>query len=626
MRPPATRGLVFALAAVVLVVGAVGAFVGRAALLETWSIYRLEHGDEGARLAAADALAQCGSLRSVEPLVAAYVATARAGFGPATQRVSRGRAPVATGMLVKLPGTRSEALRVACVDALVAIGVGALDRLAAALTREPSEIRLETAYLLLRCGAPATAAHVLRELFDDPAASGRLDIVKALGETGEHGVPSLEKVLRSRGGPLRREASAALANIGPPAVPALEGRLFDRSELLRVRMGALESLCQIARRSKRAQIAVERVLNDPHEALRGRAFETLEALGVAPGGPHAHLRVGSTEGVPGDTVSLLVEGDLDLVTHGIHVVFDTSTEMVVEYRGTALADTVVAEAPARAAVFFPDPRGGGTRVGVWLRGEGMTPLSSGPNQKLFRVRLRIRPGTAPGEYSLVARETFVIGDGGRKLEAKVTQQGSLRVLPLAPGGSAARPTAPAVEGATSVVTEDAAATAAPLPENYSVRAEVVRAAPGAKGVAVRVYGSTSRKTQGYSIGLRIDPAFVRLRRLTLESTAAETAKYDNFVYQKHVLDTGETAAGVLFDMTGAWGHRLPTGADQHLLTVLVDIDDKAPAGTVVPVQLGAYGDPPQRCVFTVNVPERGVLSRHATVTNGAIRIEAMDAE
>ena len=567
MRHRAAARLVLVLAVVAVMVAGVGVFVGRSAILETWHLYQLEHAGPYDRLAAVEGLTQVGSSRSVDPLATAYV------------------------------GAETDALREGCAATLVALGEAALERFIVRLSTEAPGTRLGAAQDLIEHEAAGAAVRLLGQMADEPNRDVRLRLTRLLGVAGEQGVPLLLHLLEAKEGATRRASVAALAKVGAPVLPVMEARLFDRQQLLRVRSGALDVLRQLATANARARVALVATLREPEESLRGAAQEALDRLGVAPPGPHVRLRVGSTVGVPGEVVSLPVRGDLERFVHGVHLLFDDKASAVGDIIETDLAGTAVANAEARARVLFPAPRGGGTLVGVWLRGEGTAPFAAASDQRLFNCNLRILEDAKPGEYSLVWREAKGFGDGGRPLEVAVESAGSV-VVKEAPPRPAARVSEPEREsvGAAPI---PKAPVEDPLTAVYSVRAETVRCERGAAGVAIRVYGSHTIEARGYSIGLRIDPAFVRLRKLALEGTAAETAKYDQFLYQKHVLDTGETAVGVLFDTTGDRGHRLPQGTEQHLLTVIVDVADDAPVGTVVPVELGAFGDPPQRCVYTV---------------------------
>lgn len=149
---------------------------------------------------------------------------------------------------------------------------------------------------------------------------------------------------------------------------------------------------------------------------------------------------------------------------------------------------------------------------------------------------------------------------------------------------------------------------------YVMAMEEVHADPGDEAVPVRLFGTNPDWARAFSFGLRVDPALARIRELTLEDTWTE-ANHSSFLYQPHVLHEGETAAGVEFGFRTP----LPPGADRHLLTLLLDILPNAPAGVVLPVQLGNFGDPPAGLVFTVNVDSRAT-SKRAEGRDGAILI------
>lgn len=130
-----------------------------------------------------------------------------------------------------------------------------------------------------------------------------------------------------------------------------------------------------------------------------------------------------------------------------------------------------------------------------------------------------------------------------------------------------------------------------LSGKYVVWAEDVNAEPGDRSVPLRIYCTNPDELQNAQIAFRIDPALARIRSLTLEGTASERAVYDQFLYQRHVLDRGETACGILFDSVPPYGILFPAGADQHLLTVLVDIPSETPPGTRVALAFNGAGSP-----------------------------------
>ncbi len=149
-------------------------------------------------------------------------------------------------------------------------------------------------------------------------------------------------------------------------------------------------------------------------------------------------------------------------------------------------------------------------------------------------------------------------------------------------------------------------------DTYLFWAEEVEASPGDEEVPVRVFGTHEEMAQAYSLGVRIDPALAVLRALSLEETLGESF-FTSFLYQRHLLDQGETAVGVGFP----YETQLPPGGDQHLLTVLVDIPAETPAGAIVPVELGNFGDPPASIVFSIR---NSAVSKKAEVRSGLILV------
>ncbi len=150
-------------------------------------------------------------------------------------------------------------------------------------------------------------------------------------------------------------------------------------------------------------------------------------------------------------------------------------------------------------------------------------------------------------------------------------------------------------------------------------AEEVRAEPGDFGVPIRIFGTNPEAAWAFSIGIRVDPTLAKITKLTLDQTACEAANYDQFMYQTHVLGKGETAAAILFNTVPPYGPLYPSGADSHILTVIVNVKSGVPRGSIIPVDVGAFGSPKLLCIFTVEGP-RGATTRAATTRNGAILV------
>jgi len=142
--------------------------------------------------------------------------------------------------------------------------------------------------------------------------------------------------------------------------------------------------------------------------------------------------------------------------------------------------------------------------------------------------------------------------------------------------------------------------------------EEVRAEPGDKSVPIRIYATYPEITQGIQMGLRGDPSLVHIRGISLAGTVIETL-YEYFFYQKYRLEEGETALGISFP----YETRLRRNGDQHVVTVLVDIPEDTPPGSVIPLELGSYGNPPADCLFSAGDPVR---SRPAESSPGLILV------
>jgi len=156
-------------------------------------------------------------------------------------------------------------------------------------------------------------------------------------------------------------------------------------------------------------------------------------------------------------------------------------------------------------------------------------------------------------------------------------------------------------------------------ETWVYEIEDVRVEPGAKGVPIRIVATNSQPVQGFSLGVRVGSPWVRMRSMTLEGSA--TAAAENLFYQKHVIESGEVSAGIVMDMTPPRDPDLPAGLRRHVLTVLVDIAEDAPAGAAVRVELGAFGTPPAANVFAVS-DDKGTRSAEALTVDGQVLIGA----
>jgi hypothetical protein len=153
---------------------------------------------------------------------------------------------------------------------------------------------------------------------------------------------------------------------------------------------------------------------------------------------------------------------------------------------------------------------------------------------------------------------------------------------------------------------------------YVYWVEEARAEPGAVKVPVRIFATNPEACFGLTISLRIDPALAEIDHLTIDGTASDE-EADWFHYQPLDDTPGETAAGIMFDMVPPYGFYFLPGADQHVLTVVVNVRPETPEGTVIPVELGTFGTPALATVFGVTSPDR---SQPAEIRSGSILVGA----
>jgi hypothetical protein len=131
----------------------------------------------------------------------------------------------------------------------------------------------------------------------------------------------------------------------------------------------------------------------------------------------------------------------------------------------------------------------------------------------------------------------------------------------------------------------------------SVRAEEVTAAPGEPLVPIRIYATHAFPVIAYQVSLDIDPARARLRAVTLSGTAAEAIGYDFFRYTL-AEEVGELSAGIILDFTPPFDSLLPSGADHHILTVIVDALGAGSTPVRFVERPERKGTPAQKTIFT----------------------------
>ncbi len=146
-----------------------------------------------------------------------------------------GSAAAMSGLGKLLPDGRPGVSASACA-ALGAIGrsahgAGAVKMLAGMLAAEPVQLRMRAAINLGAAGSAAAVPALAKALQDDPEPQVRASAAAALGriKAGES-VATLMRALRDPDWRVRRQAAAALADIGAPAIPSLVSALAAPEE------------------------------------------------------------------------------------------------------------------------------------------------------------------------------------------------------------------------------------------------------------------------------------------------------------------------------------------------------------------------------------------------------------
>jgi hypothetical protein len=408
---------------------------------------------------------------------------------------------------------------------------------------------------------------------------------------------------------------------GAAAVPFLAERLAD-VWFAEGRIAAAEFLGRLRTAARDAAPVLRRVAGDPSEPdrVRAAADDALERVLNIPT-PPLELRIPPVEGEPGAEIALEIRAKapkpIRLIALWLKTDKGAATPFRVEVSGTAAAG-------AGERVFFQrKPEEGKFFVGADLAlGQGETkPIEPGEDLLLLRAVIRIDEKAGAGDHPIGVVEATFMGLSGRSLDWVLADgvRPVLRVKPRSRPG--APPTPIPAPDATATSTEKDGAVPS---EGFGLWAEDVRVAPGAKGAAVRIFATNPVEVPGLSLGLRIDPKAARIKELSIAGTASERAKADRFLYQEHVLEKGETAAGLIFGSFPRPGppRLLPKGTGEHAMTIIIDVAEGIAAGTVVPVQIGAFGDPPGATIFTVNDPGKGSRSVPARAWSGLILVGA----
>jgi len=447
-----------------------------------------------------------------------------------------------------------------------------------------------------------------------PSLVRRLGTLKA-----EEAVPVLIAGLRVTSA--RNEASLALERFGPDAAPELLGCLGDPTQGPAARSAAAMILGRM--RARRALPVLEGIARNraEHDEVRSEAFEAIDVIEDRPPAPAVELRMSSAEGEPRSEVAVEIRADLARPLRAFTLDLQAPAA-AARFLGVDLGGT--ASLSNRDAVIF-ESRGSTCILGLDLSSRrDLMPIETGKDILLIKVHLRIEPDAPLGDHPVsIAKGTFV-GLAAKSLRwSQALKAGS--VLQVKPRAGSPAPEAGKLEGAAA---ETMSRPPPALPEGISAEdfvfwAEDVRVEPGAKGAGIRIFATNPVETNGFSMGLRIDPKAAPIRELSIAGTASERARPDHFLWQEHVLAKGETAAGFTFGvMPRASSKPYPGGADEHAVTVVVDVVEGVAAGTVVPVELGAFGEPPGSSIFSIRLAGKGVTSVPARLLGGLILVGA----
>jgi HEAT repeat protein len=251
-------------------------------------------GQAGGKKASTAVEPLCAALADADPLVRRDVAAALGKFGTVATAAS-------SPLILRFKEEPDASVRKALLEALLnVVGPGnhaVAHELRSALHDPDSEIVHTAALTLAKIGGSesAPAIPILCGLLQEKDVIARRQATAALGELGPDAAPavaSLAECLSDRDGVVRRNAALALGRVGAkagPAVPALARAFADKDELAEVRKYAGEALSLIGAGIEPAVPALIRVLREERDSrIRQNAImalgrlEKFESLGIAP--------------------------------------------------------------------------------------------------------------------------------------------------------------------------------------------------------------------------------------------------------------------------------------------------------------------------------------------------------
>lgn len=587
MIRPRRRAFVYVAGSLVACVVLIGVFALKDSIRESWYIPRLQSTELGERKDAAGALANMRSRKAIPHLVELFL--------DADAAESSGYA----------------------LEALIRVGDDALSVLVERLRDAEWRSQALAVRTLRREGAPVEySAELLRIALEHRQHEVRSEAMNATRGFGVTMAPLLLEALGAKNGDVRRAAARALGQMGRHALDSLIRLLADEQGLMRVRVSAAEALLELASNEPAARWALLRRFDDSQKYVRAKAVETLETLEVVPGGPHGGLRVKPASGSPGEEVTVELEASLQRGV-GAFVLRLQLSEPVGTFVRTEVAGTTAARVPPSAIVARPDDVRGGWLTGVWFTTASDSQAArAGEDLPLIKVVLKLREDAAPGDYRLTIEQAHFVTDETRQLSVDAQVSGILTVAPrpvVAVPASVTSSSDPGSARPSPALERSVGSGATAVPAQFLFRAEDLRTRPGATETSLRFFATNSGEARSIAVGMRIDPMHVRIRKVQVEGTVLEKAGYERFVFQPHILDTGETVAACM-NLRG--GSLLLPGIDQHVLTVVVDVLPTAPEGTAVRVELGTFGDPPHECMFVIPP----AVSQAALALDGTILI------
>ncbi len=405
----------------------------------------------------------------------------------------------------------------------------------------------------------------------------------------------------------------------PELVPALVDSFLDTSNEVELRSRIGRALSQRQdltdprlqeRRRLLEAVATDREA-DPR--LRGPAHELIDRIDGSATDPIGAIRVVTPPAAPGGEIELVIRARLDrpLASFVLELMAPPGT---VDFLRCEAGGTALEGLDARGIV-AGDGRGGAFRVGYLLFRTDVTEvIEAGDDVVLTRVVGRVEAAAAPGEYRLgIVPNVSPLGGFSRSRPVEV-EPAVLRIVAPEPGEASAVE-APVEDAPRATALPATELPADPADGDFRLRAELASARPAERGVEVRILATASEPSRGLSFGVRVDPAMATIRDVR-EGGATVAAEFGSFMFQKHVLDRGETAVGML-DMAPPLSS-MPAGVDLHVATVVVDVAASMTDGTSIPVVFGAWGEPPASNIFTV----RDARSVQATTHDGAILVGA----